>query len=78
MNRRHGLSDKEILLELEGDVSGEDFSDSDDDEYNLVASAVREHVEKYITGTEQESEDILHEIAEAGNNFKFIFILDKF
>lgn len=78
MNRRHGLSDEEILLELEGDVSGEDFSDSDDDEYNLVASAVREHVEKYITGTEQESEDILHEIAEAGNNFKFIFILDKF
>lgn len=51
MYRRRGLSDREILLELEGDISGDDFSDSDEDEYELVASAVRAQVEEFIRGS---------------------------
>lgn len=78
MYRRRGLSDEEILLELEGDVSGEDFSDSDDDEYDLVASAVRAQVEEFISRADDQLEDILREIAGAGNNFKFSFRFEKF
>lgn len=78
MYRRRGLSDREILLELEGDISGDDFSDSDEDEFEIVASAVRAQVEEYISGEDVQPEDVLRELAEQGSILKNIFLFDKF
>lgn len=75
MYRRNGLSDQEILIELEGDNSGDEFSDSDDDEYEMVASAVRAQIEQFVTGEDVQPEDVLRELAEQGSILKNIFLI---
>lgn len=77
MYRRRGLTDQEILLELEGDYSGNEFSDSDGDEYDEVVSAARAQVEEFVSGVD-ESEDLLRQIAEAGSYLKLTFKFANF
>lgn len=63
MYRRRGLTDAEILVELEGDVSDGDFSDEELDEYDEVATAIRTQIKGFLAG--EETEGVLQKIIEA-------------
>lgn len=63
MDRRRLLTEEEILIELEGDVSDADFSDEEVDEYEDVEATIRAQVEEFLT--RDEAEEALQRIAEA-------------
>lgn len=65
MYSRRGLSDEEILIELEGDVSDGGFSDDDFDEYEEVSKAIRAQLEGFMS--EEEPAVGLQDLIEAEN-----------
>lgn len=56
---------KEVLVELHGDESGDEFSDWEDD-YERIVAAVRQKVTNYISMEDTEAENIEHLVSELG------------
>lgn len=67
---RRGLTESEILIELHGDESGEEFSDFED-EFEDIYAVVQQELERLELGEVEDAEGILQRISEMGMGFSF-------
>lgn len=67
---RRGLTDSEIIIELHGDESGEEFSDFED-EFEDIYNVVQQELERLEIGEIEDAEEILQRISEMGMGCSF-------